>query len=275
MVPLDYTIPASAIASIIAVIVILLAAVIAVFIILARKFTMNLSSIILGFLMYVFFDTILLNLFDSFLLGEVTGTVKELVCSASWSYSLYVAFINALFYTAGFNVVLRVAMNSDTGVGSGIAVGLGTGASYVVLGAVRQLISKTIAAFEINRIGAAAFLAQAEEANRQALAEEIEVLRNTAVSEVLMSGYQNLMMLIILLSASTVLYLAVTHRSPFWNMYIIMGMLLLVFLPPPLFTDGVIKSPLILQALMTLGAACFAYMAVRYVMKYGSNPMRH
>ena len=42
MVPLDYTIPASAIASIIAVIVILLAAVIAVFIILAHKFTMNL-----------------------------------------------------------------------------------------------------------------------------------------------------------------------------------------------------------------------------------------
>lgn len=275
MAPLEYTIPTPTIVAMIATIVVLLAFTVVISILFMRKYTMNLSSIILGFLLYIIFDKILLSLFDSFLLGETSLTLRNLIYSTDWSYTLYFAFINALFYTAGFNVILRVAMNSDTGVGTGIAVGLGTGASYVILGVVHPFINNVIAAFEINRIGASAFLAQAEEANKQAMIDAIQALQTSSASSFLLSGYQKLMMFVILLSAATILYLAVTYRSPFWNLYIVMGMMIAIFVPPALFSVGTITSPLFLQVLMTLGAACFAAMAIHHVKKHGANPLRH
>lgn len=275
MAPLDIHIPTPTIVAMIAVIAVLLGFTAVVSILLMRKYEMNLSSIILGFLMYVVFDTILLNLFDSFLLSETSLALKDLIYSTAWSYTLYFAFINALFYTAGFNVVLRVAMNSDTGVGSGIAVGIGTGISYVVLGVVIPLINNVTAALEINKIGASEFLAKAEESNRQTVIDAIEALRNSSASDFLLSGYVKLMMFVILLSAATILYLAVTRRSPFRNLYVVLGMMILIFAPPALFTFGTITNPLLLQALMTVGAACFVIVAVRHVLKYGSNPLRH
>ena len=163
-------------------------------------------------------------------------------------------------------------MNSDTGVGTGVAVGIGAAGSYVLLGTVYPLVNNVIASFEINKIGSQEFLAQAVESNREGMINAVEALSSSSGLEFLVTGYEKLMMYVILLAASTILYLAISHRSNFSYMFLVFGMMFLIFIPPALFSSGLISSPIVLELLMTVGAAGFVSVAIWHVSKYGENP---
>ena len=270
----EFTIPSSTIIAMIATITILVAFVVIVSILLMRRYTMNLSAIILGLLMYIGFDTILLSLFDSFIVGSLSSVVREFIYSNSWRYTIYFALVNALFYIAGFSVCQRAAMNSDTGVGTGVAVGIGVSGSYILLGTVYPLVNNVIAAFEINKGGSGLFLAQAEESNKEGMINAVEALSSSTGLEFLVNGYEKLMMYIILLSASILAYLAISHRSKFMYLFLVFGMLVAIFFPSALFSTGLINSQLTLEILMTVGAAGFVAMAVWHVSRYGENPLK-
>ena len=187
-----------------------------------RRYLMNLSAIILGLLMYIAFDTILLSIFDALIIGELSAAVRDFIYSDSWRYTVYFALVNTLFYIAGFSVTQRAAMNSDTGVGTGVAVGIGAAGSYVLLGTVYPLVNNVIASFEINKIGSQEFLAQAVESNREGMINAVEALSSSSGLEFLVTGYEKLMMYVILLAASTILYLAyhtalISHTC-FWSL---------------------------------------------------------
>ena len=122
------------IASMIASIVLVLVIPILIAVFLIRRHTMNLSAILLGLMMYIVFDTIFLSLFDSFVLGVTSTAVNEFINKTAFRYTAYYSFIHALFYTAGFSVATRMAMNSDTGVGTGMAIGIGCGGASAILG---------------------------------------------------------------------------------------------------------------------------------------------
>ena len=49
-------------------------------------------------------------------------------------------------------------------------------------------------------------------------------------------------------------------------------MMFLIFIPPALFSSGLISSPIVLELLMTVGAAGFVSVAIWHVSKYGENP---
>ena len=274
MITPDFTIPSTTIIAMIASIIVLSAFVITVSILLMRRYLMNLSAIILGLLMYIAFDTILLSIFDALIIGELSAAVRDFIYSDSWRYTVYFALVNTLFYIAGFSVTQRAAMNSDTGVGTGVAVGIGAAGSYVLLGTVYPLVNNVIASFEINKIGSQEFLAQAVESNREGMINAVEALSSSSGLEFLVTGYEKLMMYVILLAASTILYLAISHRSNFSYMFLVFGMMFLIFIPPALFSSGLISSPIVLELLMTVGAAGFVSEAIWHVSKYGENPLK-
>ncbi|MGI6039962.1 MAG: YhfC family intramembrane metalloprotease [Clostridiales bacterium] len=274
MITPDFTIPSTTIIAMIASIIVLSAFVITVSILLMRRYLMNLSAIILGLLMYIAFDTILLSIFDALIIGELSAAVRDFIYSDSWRYTVYFALVNTLFYIAGFSVTQRAAMNSDTGVGTGVAVGIGAAGSYVLLGTVYPLVNNVIASFEINKIGSQEFLAQAVESNREGMINAVEALSSSSGLEFLVTGYEKLMMYVILLAASTILYLAISHRSNFSYMFLVFGMMFLIFIPPALFSSGLISSPIVLELLMTVGAAGFVSVAIWHVSKYGENPLK-
>lgn len=274
MITQEFTIPTSTILAMIVTILFLVAVVVIISIQFMRRYPMNLSAIILGLLMYIGFDTILLSLFDSLVVGELSGAVRDFLYLNPWRYTAYFAFVNALFYIAGFSVVHRAAMNSDTGVGTGVAVGLGAGGSYVLLGSVYPLINNVIAAFEINKRGSQEFLAQAVQESREGMINAVEALSTSSGLEFLVTGYEKLMMYVILLSASILSYLAITHRSKFSYLFMVFGMMIMVFVASALYSTGIISSPLVLEILMTFGAAGFATVSIWQVSKYGDNPLK-
>jgi transcriptional regulator with XRE-family HTH domain len=215
-----------------------------------------------------------LSIFDALIIGELSAAVRDFIYSDSWRYTVYFALVNTLFYIAGFSVTQRAAMNSDTGVGTGVAVGIGAAGSYVLLGTVYPLVNNVIASFEINKIGSQEFLAQAVESNREGMINAVEALSSSSGLEFLVTGYEKLMMYVILLAASTILYLAISHRSNFSYMFLVFGMMFLIFIPPALFSSGLISSPIVLELLMTVGAAGFVSVAIWHVSKYGENPLK-
>ena len=76
MITQEFTIPTSTILAMIVTILFLVAVVVIISIQFMRRYPMNLSAIILGLLMYIGFDTILLSLFDSLVVGELSGAVR-------------------------------------------------------------------------------------------------------------------------------------------------------------------------------------------------------
>jgi uncharacterized membrane protein YhfC len=275
MAPSLSVIPASSIIAMIAAIIFVVIIPIVIAIFLIRRYTMNLSAIILGGMMFIVFDTIFLSLFDSFVLGTVSTTLNEFIKSSPLNYTVYYAFIHALLYTAGFSVAFRMIMHSDTGVGSGIAVGLGCGGVSAILGTAYPMVNNVIAAMQINKSGADAFLANAEASNKQNMIDAVNALKNSNAADFLFSGYEKIMLFIIFVSAGVIIHLAITHRSAFAYLYAAMGMLLVVYIPSALYSTGVITSALVLESLMTLCAAAAAGIAVYQVRKYGSNPLRY
>ena len=155
-----------------------------------------------------------------------------------------------------------------------MAVGLGAGGSYVLLGSVYPLINNVIAAFEINKRGSQEFLAQAVQESREGMINAVEALSTSSGLEFLVTGYEKLMMYVILLSASILSYLAITHRSKFSYLFMVFGMMIMVFVASALYSTGIISSPLVLEILMTFGAAGFATVSIWQVSKYGDNPLK-
>jgi len=268
-------IPTSSIIAMIACIVMVVVVPIAIAIFLIRKYTMNLSAIILGFLMYIVFDTILMSLFDSFIVGELSTVIYNLVNSSVFSYAAYYAFIHALFYTAGFSVAVRMVLNQDTGVGTGIAIGMGCGGASAILGTAQPMVNSFIAALQINKVGEEAFLAEAEEAGRQAMIEAVAALRNSSAADFLFAGYEKIMLFLIFVATGIITHLAITHRSHIAYLYAAMVMLIIVYVPPALYTLGVITSVLLLEILMTVLAFAAVAFAIVQVKKYGQNPLRY
>lgn len=275
MQPIINSIPISAIIAMIGCIALVIVVPIVIAVFLIRRYTMNLSAIILGFMMFIVFDTILLGIFDSIVLGQASTVIKDLINSTAFSYTAYYAFIHALFYTAGFSVALRMIFNQDTGVGTGIAVGLGCGGASAFLGTAYPMVSNVIAALQINKIGAGAFLAEAEEANRQSMIDAVEALGSSSASDFLFSGYEKILLFAVFVAAGVIIHLAITHRSGFAYLYAAMAMLFIVYIPPALYTTGVITSAIVLESLMTvtaLGSVAFAFIQVK---KFGQNPLRY
>lgn len=254
-------------------IVILIPLFMAIFLI--RRYTMNLSAIVLGFMMYIAFDTIFLSLFDSFVLGQASIVIRDLINKTAINYTLYYAFIHALFYTAGFSVATRMVFKSDTGVGTGMALGIGCGSANVILIAAYPMVNNIIAALEINKVGSDAFLANAEAASKQTMIDAVGALTNTTAGIFLFSGFERVMLFVVFVACGIVIHVAITHRSPFAYLYVGMGVFFITYIPSALYTTGIITSVLLLEVLIiaiALGAAGLAY---RQVKTYGANPLKY
>ena len=86
----------------------------------------TLSAIFLGIIMYAAFDAILLDLFDTIILGYMSPDVYDYIYSNDVLYTVYYTFIHALFYTVGFYTVARMGFRVDRN-GTGVAIGIGAG----------------------------------------------------------------------------------------------------------------------------------------------------
>ncbi len=236
---------------------------------------MNLSAILLGLMMYIVFDTILLSTFDTIVLGQASLSVSEFLHADELRYTAYYAFIHALFYTAGFSVAYRMVMQSDTGIGTGFAVGIGCAGASAILDTARPMVSNLIAAFEINRIGADTFLANSEKETLESAAAAVKALQESSPVEYLFSGYEKILLVLVFISLGVIIHLAITHRASFYYLFAAMGMFFVTYIPSALYSTGYITSILLLEGLMTLTAlACvgFAYVMIK---KFGSNPLSY
>ena len=166
-------------------------------------------------------------------------------------------------------------LNQDTGVGTGIAVGLGFGGASAILGTAHSAINNVIAAFQINRVGVGAFLAEADEANRQVLMDVVEELANSSASDFILSGYQKIMLFLIFVATGVIIHLSITHRSSFGYLFAAMAMFFIVYVPPALYTTGVITSAIVLEVIMTVLALLSVLFAILQVKRYGQNPLRY
>ena len=137
------------------------------------------------------------------------------------------------------------------------------------------MVNNIIAAFDINKVGADAFLAKAETANQQAMLKAVTALTDSTPGIFLFSGFEKIMLFLVFVSCGIIVHLAITHRSSYSYLFAGMGILLVTYIPPALYTTGIITSVLLYEALViviALGAAGLAYWQVK---KFGANPLRY
>ncbi len=268
-------IPTSTIISMIAVVVLVILVPILVSIFFIRRYPMNLSALVLGFIMYIAFDTIFLSFFDSFVLGQTSSALQELINSTAISYTIYYAFIHALLYTGGFSVALRMTFNSDTGLGTGIAVGLGCAGASAFLSTGYPMINNITAAFSINKLGVEGFLADALPEELDSLIGAANSLLESTPTDILFGGYERLTLFAVLVSIGAIIHLAITHRSHIGYQYAAMGLLFVTYIPPALYSTGVLQSVLLLELMLTLSATASVLIAYIVGKKYGNNPVRY
>lgn len=241
-----------------------------------RRYTMNLSALLLGLMMYIAFDTILLSSYDSFLLGKASTDIRDLINRTAVTYTLYYAFIHALFYTGGFSVALRMTAHADTGVGTGLAVGLGSGLASAFFGTAYPMINNLIAAFQINRLGVEAFLSGADSTDQRVLLQEaVTQLQAARPFDTLFGSFERLMLFVVLVSTGIIVHLAITHRSHIGFQYAAMVLLFVTYIPPALYSTGVIQNALLLELMLMLSAGVAALFAGLSIKKYGNNPVRY
>ncbi len=240
----------------------------------SRKVKMNLSTIFLGIILYVGFSTILLNMFDNFILRLLSSGVQNWLFDNPVLYALYYAFIHALFFTAGFYTIGRMAMRADTGVGTGVALGLGCAGTYAVLDTGVKMFNYIMAAFDVNKNGIESFMASATEENFDVLQSSLDSLLATTPLDIATRGIEMIIMFALFVAIGTIIQLAVTHRCHISFVYAGMGILFVAYLPTAFYNVGLLPSAVIVEMITAVVSIITCVIAARMASKYKDTPMK-
>lgn len=252
---------------------ILLAAAIAVPLLVDGHIEFTLSAIFLGIIMYAGFDSILLDLFDTIVLGNMSPEVYDFIYANDTIYTIYYTFIHAFFYTVGFYTVARMGFRVDKS-GTGIAIGIGAGGARVVMSGVWPLANRALTAGRINKMGVDAYLADATPEEIDNLRGAVDSLLNSVPSDVIWSGVETLIMFAILIAIAAIIHIGTTHRGPFWLVGVGFILMLATFAAPALYTVGVFSSVALLELCLFGVAAASAAVAIPVCKRYMENPLK-
>ena len=215
-------------------------AIVAVFWIFGHRVEMNLSTMILGAIVYFVFDAVLLNMFfDQIVVGTFSQGMYATITTNPSVFVPYYAITRGIFYALGFYIASRMSMRADTS-GGGFALGIGFMAGFGIMNRTHgawTVFQAFRAALAINGEGGMdgyLAMAQAEGADAErleSLRESVEQLIGTDISYYLVSALEVLFIMAILFSVAIVIHLAVTHRSPY--MWLIIGIVISVIVMLP------------------------------------------
>jgi uncharacterized membrane protein YhfC len=241
----------------------------------SKRARMNLSAIFLGLIMYVIFDSFLLNAFDAILMQQFSGDIYSFIYSTGTGYTLYYGFIHALFYSVGFYVAARMTMRDDTGYGGGVALGLGCGGANLIMSKAWPMLTNVIAANQINKNGVDSFIADNTADGIFSMKEALATLTDTPAVNFLIAGYDGILLFLVLVSLGVIIHLAATHRCSFSFIYLGMALFLVYQIFPAMYSVGLIGSVIIYEFLNTSVAAGIVVTTYYFTKKYGENPMRY
>lgn len=233
----------------------------------------TLSAIFLGIIMYAGFDAILLDVFDTIVLGHMSTDLYNYIYSNNTLYVIYYTFIHALFYTAGFYTVARMGFRVDRN-GTGIAIGIGAGGARAVMSGAWPLVTRAVSAAQVNKVGIDAYLSGATEEEVDNLRGAIESLQNSTPGDVVWSGVETLLMFAVLVAIAVIIHIAATHRGPIWLIGVGSLLLLAMFAPAAMYTVGMITSVPLLEACIFAVAAASVAVAVPVARRYMDNPLK-
>jgi len=252
----------------------LVAVPVAVLILFARKVTMNLSTVFLGLIMFVGFDTILLGLFDSVVMSSVAATLYDYIHANELAFVIYYSFMRAFVYTVGLYTMARMSMRSDTN-GGGIALGIGAGATRCILGGAWIMITNISTSFKINKDGLDTLLAGESADKLEALKTQASTLLDATPLDIFHYCAESILMLFVFLAAGVIIHIAATHRGSILLMYLCMALMLIVFAIPAMYQVGYLTNPGLYEIILAGATAIIGGTAIWIGRKYMLNPMKY
>jgi uncharacterized membrane protein YhfC len=242
----------------------------------SRRYTLMLSHVLLGVIIYVVFIVIFLGLFNGTVLYKFSHPLYVWIYGKPSRYVIYYGLLNAMFYGIGIYTASRMSMKETTDIGPGFGLSLGLGTAYVFNNNIFAVGSNLLAARQINASGADAYLASAEGSEEvlAKLRESVSALIGSTAPEVLYGAAECALMFLILSSAAMLIYLAVTHRCPFGYIGAGFAIIMLAHLPAALLSSGSLTSTGAMLGLLALFTAVSVAVVVLFVKKYGKNQLK-
>lgn len=263
---------------------VVLAAIVAVFWIFGHRVEMNLSTIILGAIVYFVFDAALLTLvFDNIVVGAFSSGLYATVTSDPWVFVPYYSITRGVFYMLGLYIASRMSMRSDTP-GGGFALGIGFTAGFGIMNRTHgawTVFQAWRTAQAVNAEGGVdAYLAlmRAEEVGE----EDIETMRisldqlcRTSLGYYIVNTLEILLILGAIFAMAIIIHLAVTRRAPYRYLILSVPMMILIMLPTSLMLAGLMPVGRVLYDI-ALAVICGGSIALAAVLakKYMNNPMK-
>lgn len=237
-----------------------------------HRIEMNLSTIILGFIAYFVFDTILLGLFfDNLIVGTLSQGLYATVTTNPSAFVPYYAVTRGIFYMLAMYIATRMSMRADTN-GGGFAIGIGFVAGFGLMNKSQgawTVFQGWRTAVQINKLGGVdGYIALAE--SEGYAAAELDSLRvsamqlcNTDIAYYLVNTVELLLTLAVLFALAVVIHLAVTRRAPYYFLPVSIVLFIVVMLPAALYLAGFLPGRWLYDLLLVLCCGgCIALAAV-------------
>lgn len=248
-----------------------------------HRIEMNLSTIILGLVVYFVFDTVLLNLFfDNIIVGTFSQGLYATVTTNPSVFVPYYAVTRGIFYMLGMYIATRMSMRADTN-GGGFAIGIGFVGGFCIMNqsqGIWTVFQGWRTALQINKLGGVdGYVALAESEGMEA--SELASLRvsamqlcGTDITYYLVNTVELLLTLSVFFALAVVIHLAVTRRAPYYFLPIAIVIFVAIMLPSALYLAGFLPNRWVYDILLVVCSAGCIALATFIAKRYMHNEMK-
>jgi uncharacterized membrane protein YhfC len=249
-------------------IVICIALPIALVILFKIKTKAKLVPLWIGAAIFFVFAMILEQICHAFLLGN--NAVGEFIKASPFIYALYGGLAAGIFEETGRFVAFKFFLKKYNSKENALMYGVGHGGIEAIIISGVSMLSTLYLALILNKMGMDSYLSTLPEAVANQIKPSLETIYTTSPLLFLLSGFERIIAITYHISASVLVFFAVTKKE-FRFLYPIAILLhTLINIPAGLYQRGIITNNFALEGGLFIYVAILAYFTYRLYHKVGN-----
>jgi uncharacterized membrane protein YhfC len=227
------------------------------FVIFHKKYNAKTLPMILGIIAFILFALVLEQSIHSIVLNNFHLSDKPFV------YIVYGIFMAGIFEETARLISFNILKKKYNGIGTGLAYGVGHGGIESILIVGLSMINNIVFCILLNTGGAEAIISKLQGDALVQLNTQINTLLNTAPYMFLIGGIERIFAIVIQISLSLIVYYSVYGKNKIWLFPLAIILHAIIDIPAVAMQAGLIKSMLLVEGLVFLGAIIVTLFAIK------------
>ena len=239
------------------------------FILFRRKYQARAIPMVVGAVSFIIFALILEAELHKLVLAPNASGQIALLNSTPWLFVVYGALAAGVFEETGRFICFKLLRKKYTGLGTGLAYGVGHGGIEAIIIVGVSMINNIIYSTMINSGTIDTVLAVTPAEFQPALTVAVDALINTASPMFLVSGVERIFAIGIHIGLSVIVFYAATQKGRAWLFPVAILLHALVDVPAAMMQAGIISSILVVEIFVAVCSVALIGLAVQVYRKYG------